>query len=377
MKTPSEQAAGGTPVQEFIAGYTPQRIIRPQMQRTQQALVRPADGATASAAGSATLPPAIHRIEPEPEPERESRASVGNGSSSVGRYGAAVGRGGGGGGYSYGRGRGGSDRGGGHSGDSSSEHKAALAALAEEDEETRNTMEAVALLSQARALQKRNQAAGIGDSQGIDDKVQELYERIMDIGGLAFGGSIPAAVLQKKGASEEELLKVPTITLTPQTITDYCATTGQDTCECILCLDELKPGDKVAKLSCGHLFHHSPPVPDRSELPDTLVIRGHATVITQFKSLRYRAGAWECGVCERPQPTHKNLWLYHEGPIGTADDTGYDCCIRCTMRGGWVTAKVGDCCCTQPQSVGCGSNITHLRHAFSHCHTIWRPPPIR
>lgn len=284
MKTPSEQAAGGTLVQEFIAGYTPQRIIRPQMQRA-QALVRPTVGATA----------APDRTEPEPEPE------------------------------------------------------AAMASLAEEDEETRNTMEAVALLSKARDLQKRNQAAGIGDSQGIDDKVQELYERIMDIGGLAFGGSIPAAVLQKKGASEEELLKVPTITLTAQTITDYCATTGQDTCDCILCLDELKPGDKVAKLSCGHLFHHSLPVPDRSELPDTLVIRGHATVITQFKSLRYRAGAWECGVCERPQPTHKNLWLYHEGPIGTADDTGYDCCIRCTMRGGWVTAKVRDCCCTQPQ----------------------------
>jgi hypothetical protein len=211
-------------------------------------------------------------------------------------------------------------------------------------------MEAVALLSKARDLQKRNQAAGIGDGQGIDDKVEELYERIMDIGGLAFGGSIPAAVMQKKGASEEELLKVPTISLDAETIKDYCATTGQDECECILCLDELKPGDKVAKLSCGHLFHHSPPVPDRSELPDTLEIRGHATVITQFKALRYRAGAWECGVCERPQPTHKNLWLYHEGPIGTADDTGYDCCIRCTMRGNWVTAKVSKTigCCAWP-----------------------------
>ena len=231
--------------------------------------------------------------------------------------------------------------GGGSGGGRGQDHAAAMAALAEEDEEMKNSLEAVNLLSKARDLQRRNQAAGVGDEQGIDEVVTEMYERIMDLGGLAFGGSIPAAVLQKAGASEDDLTKVPTVVLTEAMIAEQCKQSGQDEVECILCYDVLRAGDKVARLSCGHFFHHSPPVPKRAELPDTLEIRGHACAITQFKALRYRAGAWECGVCERPQPTRKDLWMYHEGPIGTADDTGYDCCIRCTMRGGWIQAKVG------------------------------------
>jgi hypothetical protein len=74
----------------------------------------------------------------------------------------------------------------------------------------------------------------------------------------------------------------------------------------------------------------------REELPEALEIRGHRTRLTQFSELRYRMGAWQCSVCDRSQPSEPSLWLYHAGPVGTADDTGYDCCVRCTMRGGWL-----------------------------------------
>jgi hypothetical protein len=56
----------------------------------------------------------------------------------------------------------------------------------------------------------------------------------------------------------------------------------------------------------------------------------------RFGDLRYRSEPWGCRVCEQSQPADSRLWLYHEGPVGTGDDSGYDCCIRCMMRGGWV-----------------------------------------
>jgi hypothetical protein len=49
------------------------------------------------------------------------------------------------------------------------------------------------VLAQARDLQRRNQAAGRGDPQGIDDVVEQLYERVMVLGGLAFGHRFAAA----------------------------------------------------------------------------------------------------------------------------------------------------------------------------------------
>jgi hypothetical protein len=87
---------------------------------------------------------------------------------------------------------------------------------------------------------------------------------VMELGGVGFGGSIPSAALQQgSGSTEAQLLRVPTVTLTEEMIAEHCRLSGQDECECALCLEALQPGELVARLSCGHIFHRSPPLPSR------------------------------------------------------------------------------------------------------------------
>ena len=81
---------------------------------------------------------------------------------------------------------------------------------AREEAEQRQIMEAVGLLSQARNLTRQNRARGVGGPEGICEEVEALYQRVIEVGGLSFGGSIPAACLQESGASEAQLTKVPT-----------------------------------------------------------------------------------------------------------------------------------------------------------------------
>ena len=57
-------------------------------------------------------------------------------------------------------------------------------------------------------------------------------------------------------AAEARCIAVPTITLDAELIASQLATSGQSECSCILCLETLKEGEKVAKLACGHIFHH-------------------------------------------------------------------------------------------------------------------------
>ena len=99
---------------------------------------------------------------------------------------------------------------------------------------------------------------------------------------MRVGHSIPASVFKSKGASEDELTRVPTLALTTDFIAEYTAKSGQVDCECALCLDVLQPGDEVALATGGavilmrpvYFISHSPYKKNRLEHENAATARG-------------------------------------------------------------------------------------------------------
>ena len=69
----------------------------------------------------------------------------------------------------------------------------------------------------------------------------------------------------------------------------------------------------------------------RIGMPQTLTVRSLPCTRVAFSDLNYPPGGWVCDICRVSmgvQPTT----LYHSGPIGTANDNGFDCCLPCAAE---------------------------------------------
>jgi hypothetical protein len=127
--------------------------------------------------------------------------------------------------------------------------KLTAAERAEADEATREqeeSMRHVQRLSEIRAIQRRNVEEGIGDAQGRDEHVTEMYANLMMESGVSYQPVVQGAPALAKGLDlEEQQLQVPSKTVEIEE-------------ECSLCLEPMPVGSCVAMLpGCGHLFHHS------------------------------------------------------------------------------------------------------------------------
>jgi len=71
-------------------------------------------------------------------------------------------------------------------------------------------------------------------------------------------------------------------------------------------------------------------IPSEHELPKTVTVNEHECTLVNFEQLSY--SAWICDVCLRNQG--KGGTFFHDGPIGTPNDSGFDCCVRCAQKHG-------------------------------------------
>lgn len=132
--------------------------------------------------------------------------------------------------------------------------KLTAAERAEVDEairEQEESMRHVQRLSEIRAIQRRNVEEGIGDAQGRDELVTEMYANLMSDSGVNYQPVVQGAPALAKGLDlQSQQLKVPSKVVEVEE-------------ECSLCLEPMPVGSYAAVLpGCGHLFHHSTIMPN-------------------------------------------------------------------------------------------------------------------
>ena len=106
-------------------------------------------------------------------------------------------------------------------------------------------MEHVRKLGEIRELQRRNIAAGIGDADGTDERVVEMYRSLIDTAGLDYQGVVMHDKVAKP-LSAAQIARVPTKTVDVAGV------------ECPLCMEPMPVGTRAASLPCcGKFFCHS------------------------------------------------------------------------------------------------------------------------
>ena len=128
------------------------------------------------------------------------------------------------------------------------------------------------------------------------------------------------------GVTEEAVAAALPETLATAELVHAAGSDGE--CACPLCMEPVVPGERVAQLPCGHVFHRSLALPSAEELPRDVTVNGHECTLVKFDQLSY--SAWICDVCLRNQG--KSGTFFHDGPIGTANDNGFDVCVRCAQK---------------------------------------------
>eukprot|EP01043_Picozoa_sp_COSAG02_P061772 COSAG02_NODE_8367_length_2596_cov_13.936724_2_plen_133_part_00 len=94
-------------------------------------------------------------------------------------------------------------------------------------------------------------------------------------------------------------------------------------------LEELRTEDAEHESLVAQLCSEA--ADSRIAMPQTLTIRSFPCTRVAFSDLSYPPGGWVCDICRASmgvQPTT----LYHSGPIGTANDNGFDCCLPCAAQ---------------------------------------------
>ena len=81
-------------------------------------------------------------------------------------------------------------------------------------------------------------------------------------------------------------------------------------------------------------------IPSEHELPKTVTVNEHECTLVNFEQLSY--SAWICDVCLRNQG--KGGTFFHDGPIGTPNDNGFDCCVRCAQKHGALGEEMAAGC---------------------------------
>lgn len=174
------------------------------------------------------------------------------------------------------------------------------------------------------------------DSPDQSGRLRSLFESLQheQDGGDVQWGQLLQVLLSRvqpaernDGVTEEQVsAALPETVMTEELLSTHGDDGGE--CACPLCMESIALGDRVAVLPCGHVYHRSPALPTESELPKVVTVDGHDCTLVNFEQLSY--SAWICDVCLRNQG--KRGTFFHDGPIGTPNDNGFDCCVRCAQK---------------------------------------------
>ena len=174
------------------------------------------------------------------------------------------------------------------------------------------------------------------ESPGQTERLRGLFDslqRDQDGGDVEWGQLLQALLTRVQpaerndGVTEEQIsAALPEAEMTHELLSAYGDDSGE--CACPLCMESIQVGERLARLPCGHLYHRSPALPTGGELPKTVTVNGHNCTLVDFEQLSY--SAWICDVCLRNQG--KGGAFFHDGPIGTPNDNGFDCCVRCAQK---------------------------------------------
>ena len=177
------------------------------------------------------------------------------------------------------------------------------------------------------------------DGPDQSGRLRDLLESLQDESGADAGdmqwGQLLQALLARVSPTEERQPVVteeqisdalPETVLTDELLSKHGDDRGE--CACPLCVENMKLGERVAALPCGHLYHRSPALPSLQQLPVSITVNEHECARVSFEQLSY--SAWICDVCLRNQG--KGGTFFHDGPIGTPNDNGFDCCVRCAQK---------------------------------------------
>jgi hypothetical protein len=186
------------------------------------------------------------------------------------------------------------------------------------------------------------------DSPDQTDRLRGLFEslqREQDGGDVQWGQLLQVLlsrvqpVERNEGATEEQVsAALPETEMTEELLSAHGDDGGE--CACPLCMESIDVGQRVARLPCGHLYHRSPALPTGTELPTAVTVNGHDCTLVSFEQLSY--SAWICDVCLRNQG--KGGTFFHDGPIGTPNDNGFDCCVRCAQKHAVLGEEMASVC---------------------------------
>jgi hypothetical protein len=186
------------------------------------------------------------------------------------------------------------------------------------------------------------------DSPDQTGRLRDLFESMQheqDGGDVQWGQLLQVLlsrvqpVERNDGVTEQRVSEaLPETTMTEERLSAHGDDSGE--CACPLCMEAIKVGERMATLPCGHLYHRSPALPTEHELPKTVTVNEHECTLVNFEQLSY--SAWICDVCLRNQG--KGGTFFHDGPIGTPNDNGFDCCVRCAQKHGALGEEMAAGC---------------------------------
>jgi hypothetical protein len=186
------------------------------------------------------------------------------------------------------------------------------------------------------------------DSPDQTERLRGLFESLQreQGGGEAHWGQLLQVLLSRAqpaerddGVTEEQIsAALPETQMTEELLSVHGDDTGE--CACPLCMESIEVGQRVARLPCGHLYHRSPALPSGGDLPTQVAVNGHDCTLVNFEQLSY--SAWICDVCLRNQG--KGGTFFHDGPIGTPNDNGFDCCVRCAQKHAVLGEEMASVC---------------------------------
>lgn len=186
------------------------------------------------------------------------------------------------------------------------------------------------------------------DSPDQTDRLRGLFDslqRDQDGGDVEWGQLLQVLLTRVQpaerndGVTEEQIsAALPEAEMTDELLSARGDDSGE--CACPLCMEAIEVGERVARLPCGHLYHRSPALPTGGELPKQVTVNGHDCTLVDFEQLSY--SAWICDVCLRNQG--KGGTFFHDGPVGTPNDNGFDCCVRCAQKHAVLGEEMASVC---------------------------------
>ena len=141
------------------------------------------------------------------------------------------------------------------------------------------------------------------------------------------------------GASEAAVsAALPDVNATEELLAQKADGDGEYLCP--LCFEAIALGEPIGVLPCGHMFHRSPALPTGADaFPSRITVAGHDCVLVRTGDLSYTH--WVCDVCFK---NGSGDCFFHDGPMGTENDNGFDVCARCALKHNVLNKDVSEVC---------------------------------